>query len=265
MLAIVISQSYTFGLAHAVNQLSILWNHTSSFDGPDDIMKITQARVQFLVTPWHMLAFALHPYYAAVGPNEDSAEFQTALVTKYLKCVVSTDEEKVLIAQEYQLFAGKSGPFTYSQELYDPQLTKDGSAWWKANGKRTKLLRDVAVKLLQLLASSAPAEGNWCAQASIISPRRARMLDWRATAAVSILWNMRQAYNLENQADPQTEAQEQKRTMFNVSQKDADLQMFKVSVLSDGFVDFVETCVNRYPDGYVNKFPEDSQTGAYST
>ncbi|KAG8465793.1 hypothetical protein KFE25_005363 [Diacronema lutheri] len=157
----------------------------------EDLMRLLQERMNFIIHPLHFVAYSFHPRYAK-GTSLDNH-----IVTHYVFTLAADalgEHDRSSLRQELEFFFGpfQTAPVFGSAFDGENSLLDDPVNWVTAHlTKKCPILSKLLCIIFSLAPSTAGAERNWSIQDFIVSKRRNRLTDARGTELVAIYWNLR--------------------------------------------------------------------------
>jgi hypothetical protein len=133
----------------------------------DEVKNIVTKRWNKMITPLHLLAYALHPKYyhskilslpGRTMPNKDSEVVQGYKTT--LRKIYRDVGIAMEVREEFGAFVQSTGNFSDPLAM-DDWGHMDPITWWGFHGGDSLQLSTLATILLSQVASSSSAERNW--------------------------------------------------------------------------------------------------------
>jgi hypothetical protein len=150
----------------------------------EDVVKIIDRRIAFIVQPLYRAAFALNPRFRAPEfPDEVLTDLEEVLV----RCLGEKEGMKAFTVFQSYYTTGRG----VTERMEQAAQSLPPHEWWKVYGAPLQPLSGFAMRLLAQVPSASACERNWSAYKFVHSEKRNRLGKKRARDLVNVFQNLR--------------------------------------------------------------------------
>lgn len=151
-----------------------------------EIKRILKTRIQSMINDTILLASLVDPLNHGKTISND----QFIQIRSFIKEKLQDESEFKILWSEILQYRAKTGVFN-NIYIWEDATIVDAITWWKCHGNVAQALQKIAIRVLNIPASSAAAERSWSTMGNIHSDLRNRLTDDRVEKLVYVYQNER--------------------------------------------------------------------------